>query len=128
MKWTDDLYCMHMSKRRFQIQMALYAQHLATGSNLMCMSIKLNTIKLYVRQCVSFFSLLNQWETNPLIISGTNTFFKELKGLYDELQRWESIPDRREPFTVEMLNAMHDGTFGQHDHVSFVRLLPRLVR
>jgi hypothetical protein len=31
---------------------------------------------------------------------------------------WESIPDRREPFTVEMLNAMHDGTFGQHDHLS----------
>jgi hypothetical protein len=38
--------------------------------------------------------------------------------LYDELQRWEALPNRREPFTVEMLNAMHDGTFGYHDHAS----------
>jgi hypothetical protein len=118
MKWFDDPYCLEMPTRRFQIQMALYAQHLATGSNLMCLSIKVNTIKLYVRQCVSFFMLFNRWEANPLMDPGTNTHFKELKGLYAELQRWESIPDRREPFTVEMLNAMHDGTFGHHDQLS----------
>jgi hypothetical protein len=98
--------------------MALYAQHLATGSSLMCLSIKVNTIKLYVRQCVSFFMLINQWDVNPLFIAGSTTHFKELKGLYDELQRWEAMPERREPFTVEMLNAMHDGTFGQHAHES----------
>ena len=118
MKWFDDPYCLDMSTRRFQIQMALYAQHLATGSTLMCRSIKVNTIKLYVRQCVSFFMLFNRWETNPLMVPGTNTHFKELKGLYDELQRWETVPNRREPFTVEMLTAMHDGTFGHHEHDS----------
>lgn len=118
MKWFDDPYCLTMPMRRFQIQMALYAQHLATGSNLMCLSIKLNTIKLYVRQCVSFFWLFNRWDTNPLMDPGTTTYFRELKGLYDELQRWESIPDRREPFTVEMLAAMHDGTMGHHDPLS----------
>jgi hypothetical protein len=110
MKWFDDPYCFTMPKRRFQLQMELYAQHLPTGSNLMCLSIKVNTIKLYVRQCVSFFMLFNRWEVNPLMVPGTNTSFRELKGLYDELQCWESIPDQSEPFTVEMLNAMHDGT------------------
>ena len=118
MKWFDDPYCLQMPTRRFQIQMALYAQHLATGSTLMCLAIKVNTIKLYVRQCVSFFMLFNRWETNPLMVPGTTTYFKELKGLYDELQRWEALPNRREPFTVEMLNAMHEGTFGHHDHAS----------
>lgn len=119
MSWFDDPYCLTMDTRRYQLQMALYAQHLATGSTLMCQSIRLNTIKLYVRQVNGFFMLFNRWETNPLMVPGTTTFFRELKGVYDEVSRWESLPDRREPFTVEMLNAMHDGTFGSHhDHFS----------
>jgi hypothetical protein len=40
---------------------------------------------------------------------------------------WESIPDRLEPFTVEMQHAMHVGTIGYHDHSSFVCRLPQLV-
>ena len=39
-----------------------------------------------------------------------------LQSIYKELDRWEKVPDRREPFTREMLDAMSDtASFGQHD-------------
>jgi hypothetical protein len=86
--------------------MVLHAQHLAIGSNLLCLPIKVNKITLNVRQSVSCFG---QPSVMSLALTGTSK--------NSTLQRWESIPDRREPSTVEMLNAMHDGTFGHQDHL-----------
>ena len=65
MKWFDDPYCLTMSVRRFMLQMAMYAQHLATGSTLSSKCIKVDTIRVYLRQVIGFIMRFGRWKRNP---------------------------------------------------------------
>lgn len=118
MKWTDDLYCQRMDNRRFMLQMAMYCQHLATGSSLLCRTIKVGTIKAYLRNVISFFMRFGRWRRNPCYGPTTDTYFGELKSTLAELTRWEKQPKRREPFTVEMLESMYSSDYGYIEHDS----------
>ena len=68
MKWWDDPYCLEMDERRFNLQMAMYVQHLATGSTLLCRSIKVGTIKKYLGQVIAFLMRFNRWKRNPCFL------------------------------------------------------------
>jgi hypothetical protein len=46
-----------MDRRRGNMQFAMYAHHLAAGNTLFCRSIKVATIKKYMKDVASFFSL-----------------------------------------------------------------------
>ena len=56
-----------------------------------CRILRLNAIKLYIRNFVTCFMMLNRWETNPLMVTGTTSYFKELHGLYGDLQWWKQF-------------------------------------
>ena len=118
MKWFDDPYCLHMSERRFVLQMAMYVQHLATGSTLLCRNIMLGTIKAYLRQVIGFFMRFGRWSRNPCFALTTDHYFGEIKALFTELGRWEKVPNRREPFTLDMLESMYTGAYGFVEHTS----------
>jgi hypothetical protein len=81
----------------------MYAMHLATGSTLLCKAIKCGTIKEYVKAAASIMGLLGKEidyrRENPT----DKAFCPSLQAVYNELQRWERVPNRREPFTLEML-------------------------
>ena len=98
---TDDLFLQHVSQLRRNWQLALYAVHLATGNTVFCKSIKASTILAYLRDVAKFlsrFSPLDARYHSP----HDKTLAPCIKAVTDEVARWEKIPDRREPFTIEM--------------------------
>jgi hypothetical protein len=81
--------------------MGLYAVHLATGNNLFCKSIKSTTITSYLRDVAKFLSRFSPVDARYR--SATDrTVVPSIKGVIDEVARWEKIPNRREPFTILM--------------------------
>jgi hypothetical protein len=106
MKWFD-LEMDGVDLRRGQLQLAMYAQHLATGCTLFCRQIKAKTIKLYIKNVAAALALFGPHErdfrkenpTDQNMCPTLNTIFKEM-------ERWEKMPNRREPFTVEMLDEL----------------------
>ena len=118
MKWFDDPYCQYVTVRRFMLQMAMYVQHLATGSTLLCQCIKVGTIRVYLRQVIGFFMRFGRWKRNPCFAATSDSYCDELKSVLAEQTRWEKVPRRREPFTPEMLTSMYSDDYGYIEHDS----------
>jgi hypothetical protein len=104
MKWTDDISCASLDRRRVQLQLALYAMHLGSAHTLLSKSIKCATIKNYIFDVASF---LRRFDANQRDFrrdhDSDKHFAAPLTKVFTELERWEKVPNRREPFTVEML-------------------------
>jgi hypothetical protein len=112
LKLTDHLLLQNVSQDRRNWQMALYAVHLATGNSLYCKSIKATSITGYLRDVAKFLSRFSP--VDPRYRSATDrTLAPCIKAVTDEVQRWEKVPDRREPFTIEMwkyLSSLRDSS------------------
>jgi len=75
----------------------------------MCRSIKVDTIKKYILSVAQFLSLFGDHPRDFRKECQTSTTIAvELTKVYTELARWEKVPKRREPFTLEMLEDAHD--------------------
>jgi hypothetical protein len=107
MRWDTDLAQMYLEPRRGLLQLAMYAQHLGTGSTLLCRSIRSATIKGYITAAASFHALFGphprDFRKDNAVDAKIST---TLSAVYDELKRWEDVPNRREPYTLEMLDDM----------------------
>ena len=79
--------------------MACYATFLLTGNNLLCNSIAVDTVKKYMLAVKDYFIDNNHWD--PCITKQGKTA-PILTSVYREGKRWESMPNRQEPLTVEM--------------------------
>jgi hypothetical protein len=105
MKWHKDLTLENAKLRRGQLQLAMYAQHLATGSTLYCRQIRAKTIKLYIKNVAAALALFGPLERDFRKDNPTDkSMCPTLAAVFKELERWEQMPNRREPFTVEMLD------------------------
>ena len=82
------------------IIMACYAAHLASGETLLCKSIRSGTILRYLSAAADLSVPANI--TNPCLdIMGKQSQY--IKDIINEVRRWESIPNRREPLTKSMI-------------------------
>jgi hypothetical protein len=101
-------------------QMALYTVHLATGNSVSCRSIKAATITKYLLSIAKFCARSNP--RDPRKLEQTNkALAPKIQGVINEVQGWENIPDRRKPFTLEMLRyliELHTSQPHIHDHDS----------
>jgi hypothetical protein len=108
MKWDADFTEMHRHPPRLGLlQLAMCAQHLETGSNLLCRTIRTHTIKRYVNVAASFHSLFGSYFHNYRKDRAMDAkISRTLSALYDEQERWKDVPNRRQPYTLEMLDTM----------------------
>jgi hypothetical protein len=107
MMWDDDLTLETADLRRGQLQLAMYAQHLSTGSTLFCRQIRAKTIKLYVKNVAAALALFGPLERDFRKENPTETgLCPTLNAIFKEMERWEQMPNRREPFTIEMLDEL----------------------
>lgn len=105
MKLDDDLSLQHVPIERCVWQFALYAVHLATGHSISCRAIKAGTMEKYLLSVATFCARSN--DRDPRKLDQTSKgLAPAIKGVLDEVKRWENIPDRREPFTIEMLRYL----------------------
>ena len=101
MKLDDDWTLSNQPQERANYQLALYATHLATGSSLHCKSLKASTIASYLLDVAKFLGRYR--EVDPRFRSTADTkLAPAIAKILDEQKRWESVPNRREPFTLEM--------------------------
>jgi hypothetical protein len=101
MKLSDDWNLQNQSQERCNFQMALYATHLATGSNLHCRSLKSGSIRTYLRDVAKFIGRYR--DVDPRYRSSADKgLAPAISKVLDEVKRWETVPNRREPFTLEM--------------------------
>ena len=105
--WDDDLTLASVPRRRGTLQLAMYAWHLGSGNSLKCKSIKVDTIKKYILDVARFLALFGPRDIDYRKDNNAEkSFSRVLQSVYDELERWETVPNRREPFTIEMLDAL----------------------
>ena len=98
---TDDWTLASLSQERANVQLALYATHLATGSTLHCRSIKAATINCYLTDVAKFLGRFR--EVDPRFTSSADSKLAPIIGkVLQEQRRWETVPNRREPFTMDL--------------------------
>jgi len=105
LKLGDDLALATVPIERCVMQLALYAVHLATGNSISCRAIKAATMEKYLRSVATFCSRSNARDPRKLEQTN-NKLAPVIEGVLNEVKRWENIPNRREPFTIEMLNYL----------------------
>ena len=106
MKWDDDVTLERSPRRRGVLQLAMYAEHLSTGSTLMCHAIQIDTLKAYIRGVSTFLGLFGSVSQDYRTDNHNDTkWSRHLQAVYDEHQRWANVPNRREAYTLEMLQC-----------------------
>ena len=105
MNLTDNWLLDNQSQARANFQLAMYATHLATGSSLLFKTIKANTIAGYLHDVAT---LLGRYRPiDPRFVSTADTTLAPvITKVLAEQRRWESIPNRREPFTIKLHNSI----------------------
>jgi len=112
MEQPDDPLLEDVCQQRRVWQLALYAAHLATGSNIMCISMKAGTITAYIKDVASFLAPYSPVDPR-FRVSTDRGLAPEIKAIIDEVKRWEGQPDRREPYTPQMLRHHRQTTSGE---------------
>jgi hypothetical protein len=105
MNLDDDILLETAPLDRCNYQMALYAMHLATGSNLRYRTIKAGTIGNYLASVAKFLGRFSDRDVRKTVDSPN--IAPCIKSILDEVKRWEDMPKRREPFTPEMWKHLH---------------------
>ena len=83
--------------------MACFAATLASGQTILCKSIRADTINKYLSAAAALSRPFH--EMNPLInIMGEKS--QLVKDIIHETRRWESMPNRREPMTKDMVQYL----------------------
>lgn len=111
MKWLDNLLLEAVPgalaedlATRGQYQLAMYALHLSSGHSIYCKSIKVATIEQYLLAASSFicqFSGVDFRKDRP-----TDSHMGSiLRPVLRDLKKYESVPDRREPYDPLMHRA-----------------------
>ena len=96
-KWTLK----SQSQETANYQLTLYAAHMATGSLLHCKSLKARTLRSYLLDVAKFLGRYR--DVDPRYRSTADTkLAPPIAEILAEFQRWESIPNRCKPFTLDM--------------------------
>ena len=98
-KLTTNPLLINVLQEDRNLIMACYATFLMMGHTLLCKSIKVGTIKKYLLAAKDYFLDNNQWD--PCITKQGKTA-SVLLSVYKEGNRWESMPNRQEPLTIDM--------------------------
>ena len=110
MKWTDNLLLEGDGpeiKERGQWQLAMYALHLSTGQSIYCKRIRASTIEQYVYAAATF--LLTHTGVDFRKDNPTDTNMGHiLAPVYRDLKSYEAVPNRREPYDLQMHKLARD--------------------
>ena len=116
MKWDDNLLLEGGTPglaERGQLQLAMYAVHLGTGHSIYCKQIKVATIESYVFAAASFLAQFTGVDFRKDSPSDTQ-MGSILSPVYKELRRYENVPNRREPYDLQMHTKARQLQEGAH--------------
>lgn len=83
--------------------MATYATHLGTGGSLNCQQLKSSTISKYLLDIAKLIKCLHPEGRDPRKKDNAQTeLAPPIRAVLKELERYEKVPNRREPYTLAM--------------------------
>ena len=127
MKWDDDLLLEgEIPPERGQLQLAMYAVHLSSGQGIYCRQLKVKTIENYVYNVASFLALFGGKDFRKDSPSDRH-MGRLLSGVYRDLASYESLPSRREPYTLQM-QAVAAREATPYDAIDPCTIIPVLIR
>jgi hypothetical protein len=89
------------------LQLALYASHLGSGGALLCKSVKVGTIQKYLLAIATFLQRHDPQQRDfRRIHNSDKQLALPISAILKELEWWETIPNRRKLFTLEMLTVL----------------------
>ena len=97
MKLDDDFFLEWSPIERCNWQMALYAMYLGCGNTLMHRQIQCVTVKAYIAAGAHFLQFFNGERDVRFAKIGDRAVCMPLQKVYNEITRYERVPDRREP-------------------------------
>ena len=99
----DDLTLENQPQERANLQLArMYAStHLATGSTILCQTVKASTIRAYLGTVAKFLGRFRAIDPR-FVTSGDKKLAPAISMVIAEQERWETVPNRRKPFTLEL--------------------------
>ena len=113
MNLNDDYLLEHVSQERANYQMAMYAVYLSQGETLFFKSIKVSTIATYLRNAATLIKRVRG--SNPRYQDPSDKSLAPIiRAVLDPLKKWEELPNRREPFTLDMLQQSVNQTHNSH--------------
>lgn len=104
--------------RQAQLTLAMYAIHVWLGSSLFCQQIRLATIQNYVNDAASLIAMAGKARDVRKDCPTDTRICKILTDVYSEIKRYEKVPNRREPVTVEMLRYAKQLAVAANDPLS----------
>ena len=111
MNLHDDFLLERVSQKRANLQLAAYAIYVGTGHSLWCRTVKSATIATYLRNIALLVKKFRP--IDPRYAAPTDrSLAPVIKHYLDALKKWESIPDRREPMTLEMIDECRTAAVG----------------
>lgn len=103
MNLADDYLLEKATQRRANMQLAMFAIHLAAGNTLYHKQVKSGTIATYLRNVAYLIKPLRG--NDPRYVDPTDRALAPcIRGVLDPLKKWEGLPNRRETFTTGMLD------------------------
>lgn len=112
MKWDaedPDWLFSDVAPRLRLLMLVLYTQHLATGQTLTSRVLKSSTVKTYIANINGLLAICAPSERDFRKTHATDKSLDPmLESIFTEMARFESIPNKREPFTLEMLECLDD--------------------
>ena len=107
MKWDDNLLLEgDVDPVRGQIQLAIYALHLSSGGSIHCKQLKPATVEKIIRNValyIMLFSGIDFRKDHP----SDQHMGHILSPVYRDLRAYEALPNRREPYTLDMQALAH---------------------
>jgi hypothetical protein len=93
-------------EERANFQLAMYATHLATGSSLHCRTSKSSTIlSCYLLDIATFLGRFGPIDPR-FVLAADTALAPAIAKILAEQKRWETVSNRREPFTLDMYSAI----------------------
>jgi hypothetical protein len=102
----DNALLENVPQPQRNVQMALYAVHLASGGTLFCRAIKSATIGNYLRDVANFLARFLDADARK-VDATQSRIAPVIQSVLDEVLHWEKVPDKREPFTPAMWEHLH---------------------
>ena len=109
-----DILFLHQSLSEMVDLFAMYVVHLGMGHTLLAKSIKSETIRRYINEAGT--SVLERRQIHqrkfpqvqftwfhPCRNHGESKAAPTITACLDEIKRWENMPNRREPLTIDMI-------------------------
>jgi hypothetical protein len=87
--------------QRGQYQLAMYALHLSAGHSILCRSLKVGTIEQYLLAAASFIAMFTGIDVRKDHATDSH-LGTILTPVLRDLKKYESVPDRREPYDPQM--------------------------